>query len=853
MILPPFMLSRSPAPRTIEVQDVRLRLAPDSHGIEVQWKLASAFQGRNQVKYELVLGHSATGLVEGKVPSKRFAGTSPDPRVRLRNLTLPSSKPVYAWVRVFDQDGLPSEWTLSKPIYADPEWKAKWIGGSEVAVDRTTILEKMIQIPKRMNLAVIHVCGLGQYHLYINGRKVGNEFLAPGWTDYRKTCLFQSFDVRSMLRVGQNQLRLVLANGMYSESGKRYTKFTGSYGPQKAILQLDGEHSDGTAVQVVSDDSWTARSGSITYSSIFGGEDYDARLEREGATATSALVLPAPGGELIGAAIPVPPVTIQGKKSPVSQRELRPGLFIYDLGQNASYTVRIRARGAAGSNIRVIPSELLGKDHMVDRRSSGGGSKPAQWNFTLAGNGSETYSSSFFYHGCRYLQVELSAPEGEALPVVESIEGLFVGADIERNSEFKSSNPLFNRIYTLVNWAQRSNSVSVLTDCPHRERLGWLEQAHLNGPSLRYSGDYGMLMRKIIRDMQDAQLPNGLVPDIAPEYTVFQGGFRDSPEWGSAMVLVPWQQQLFEGEIGGATVSSMFAYVDYLATKSKNGLVSHGLGEWYDLGPGAPGYAQLTPIPLTATAFLYEDARVLARITANKLTKASLLKLSQDALVREFFSDSKPRSQTSNALALLMNFAPIEKRAECLAQLVEDVETKGNTTGDVGYRYLLMALANSDRSDVIDKILNDATKPGYAYQLAHGATALTEAWDTNPTSSQNHFMLGQVTEWFYAHLAGIQPDESEPGFKCVVFRPSIVPSVKSARAKIRTWRGDVSSEWSVKGGKFTLNVLVPPSAHGKIMLPPGWTTGSDMHFEAGRQVIAIESGRHEVVANSTAK
>jgi hypothetical protein len=372
---------------------------------------------------------------------------------------------------------------------------------------------------------------------------------------------------------------------------------------------------------------------------------------------------------------------------------------------------RLTARGPIGSSVRVIPAELLKADGTIDRRSAGGGL--AYWQYTLAGSGAETYVSEFFYHGARYLQVELSPAErDDKLPDVEALEGVVVHSSAPAAGEFASSFDLFNRVRRLVRWAQRANLMSVLTDCPHREKLGWLEQSHLNGPSLRYEWDLSRLYAKTTGDMSDSQLASGLVPDIAPEYTVFQAGFRDSPEWGSAAVIVPWQEYEWTGDLVllRRHYPAMKRYVEYLGSKAEGHIVSHGLGDWYDLGPKPPGEAQLTPRALTATAFYQLDTVILSRA-------ARLLMNLQDAKVYErraaeiarafndrFFDPAKgvyaAGSQTANALPLVLGLVPDGRRAAVLEAVVRDVRSRGNalTAGDVGFRYLLRALADGPTS-----------------------------------------------------------------------------------------------------------------------------------------------------------
>ena len=517
---------------------------------------------------------------------------------------------------------------------------------------------------------------------------------------------------------------------------------------------------------------------------------------------------------------------------PVSVRELRPGVKIYDLGQNAALIPRLKVLGSAGSTVKIIPAELLKPDGSVDRGSCGGGD--AAWNYILMGwwEG-EAWFPKFFYHGCRYLQVELTAPAGRPLPEIISLEGVVVHSASPAAGEFACSSELFNRIHTLVRWAQRSNLAHVITDCPHREKLGWLEQYHLNGPALRYEFDLGRLFAKTFGDMVDAQEANGLVPSIAPDYVIFNDGFRDSPEWGSALILSAWQQYVWTGDDTPIRqhYDAMRRYLGYLDGKATGHLLNHGLGDWYDIGPKPPGWSQLTPIALTATALYYESTVALAQFAqrlgrtegAHALTaRAGAIKA---AFNHKFFDAEKATyatgSQTAQALPLVLNLVPKDKRAAVLAGLVRDVQARGNavTAGDVGYRYLLRALAEGGRSDVIYAMNAQSEKPGYGYQLAHGATSLTEAWNAGPTSSQNHFMLGQIMEWFYHDLVGLTPDAAAPGFANVIIQPQPVAGIDWARASYISPRGKIAVEWRRSGGSFTLKIDLPPNTSATVVLP----------------------------------
>ena len=478
------------------------------------------------------------------------------------------------------------------------------------------------------------------------------------------------------------------------------------------------------------------------------------------------------------------------------------------------------------------------------------------------------------------MQVERAdADSNGALPTVDSLEGIVVHSTSPAIGTFESSDALFNRIHTLIRWAQRSNLVSVITDCPHRERLGWLEQYHLNGPSLRYEFDLARLFAKGMRDMADSQLPTGLVPDIAPEYTVFEEGFRDSPEWGSAYVLVPWQQYEWTGDTDllRRHYDGMKRYVAYLGTRATHHIVSHGLGDWYDIGPGDPGKAQLTPTALTATGFYYYDTVILSRAAALIGRTEDARRYSEQAedIRRAFNATFFDRaaghyatgSQTANALPLVMGLVDPGNRAAAVKAIVDDVTKRGNalTAGDVGYRYLLRALADSRRSDVIFNMNHQSEKPGYGYQLAHGATSLTEAWNADRRSSQNHFMLGHLVEWLYQDLAGIGLDPAAPGFKRIRINPQPAGDIEWVSASLDTIRGKVTSHWTRRAGRFSLEIVIPANATATVSVPARERTEVIVHApagsgharqvsqEGGRTVFAIPSGKWTFVSTCCAE
>jgi alpha-L-rhamnosidase len=514
---------------------------------------------------------------------------------------------------------------------------------------------------------------------------------------------------------------------------------------------------------------------------------------------------------------------------------------------------RLRVAGPAGSTVRLTPAEVTNADGTIFRGTMGRAARGSSWwQYTKATDGEETWFPRFYYVGSRYLQVETFPPgevptrfedfaearasgrvvPPEQLPHLVSLEAVIVHANTAPTGQFATANPRLNQIRDLVRWAQRSNMVSILTDCPHREKLGWIEQFHLNGPAIRYEFDVARIFTKAMLDMADAQTDEGLIPNIAPEYTQFKGAFRGAAEWGAAFIVVPWQQYLFDGDVEllRTHYAAMKRYVAYLESRTVDGILSDGLGDWYDLDLATPGRAGLTPAPVTATAMYYVDTDTLARI-------AAVLGQQDDAVVftkkaaairarylEKFYVPATGTygtgSQASLAIPLVAGIVEPAHRAAVLAALTRDVEQRGYATaGDIGFRSLLQALAANGRSDVIYRLINQDEKPGYAYQIKQGATSLTEAWDANRGVSQNHFMLGQITEWFYQDLAGITVDPAAPGFKHILVRPQPVADLAWVDASYDSVRGRISTRWERRGDRFLLTVSIPANTSATISIP----------------------------------
>ncbi len=549
------------------------------------WKLRSDQQNQTQGAYHVAVATSPERLASGTPDAWDSGRVASEQQswIEYRGAPLRSFQRYWWKVRVWDGAGTdagwsqPAEWTTA---LVDPGLRrGSWIASPNTSLRSgpLPVFRKEFTVEKPVRQAMAMVSGAGFHELHVNGAKVGDRVLAPAWTNFRSTVLYETFDVSPLLKTGRNALGIMLGNGFYNVAGGRYAKYTGSFGQPRLWMQLHLEYADGTSADIATDSNWKVHDGPLTFSCIYGGEDYDARLELPGwdkpGFDDSAWPRPegmeAPGGVLRSQSSP--PVRVQRTFHPVKTTQPKPGVYVYDLGQNFSGWPKITVAGPAGAQVRLTPGELLDANGLVTQHSSGG---PVYFSYVLKGSRAETWSPRFSYYGFRYVQVEGAAPAAETAkgaPVMQELEGQFVHLDAPPAGQFTCSNELLNRIHTLIDVAVRSNLQHVLTDCPHREKLGWLEQTYLMGPSLLYDWDLRTMLPKMVRDMREAQTVDGLVPDIAPEYVTFGGGFRDSPEWGSAGVLVPWLAWQWYGDWRGLEEAypMMKRYAGYLESQAK--------------------------------------------------------------------------------------------------------------------------------------------------------------------------------------------------------------------------------------------------------------------------------------------
>ena len=852
--------------------NLRCEYLNDPLGVEaahprLSWELSSVVNNSRQTGYRILVADQLTLLNrnQGNIWDSKKISTSASIQIAYSGKPLLSGGRYFWKVMVWDEKGNTSAFSSTAMWQMGLVKTSDWSGAQWIAYDilpdagillpfahgegkkdwgkRQDVLplfRKTFTVKKPVAEATVFISGLGQFEMHINGKKTGDHFLDPGWTQYSKHAQYVGFDITQQLQEGNNVIGVLLGNGFYYIPGERYRKLTGAYGYPKMIAQIRIRYQDGSGEVIVSDHSWKTDRSPVFFSSIYGGEDYDANREQKGwdqegyndAAWKNALVTTGPPRLYAQLA---EPVKVMQELEPVSKKELSSGIWMYDLGQNFSGIPAIKVAGKKGDTVRLRPAELVHEDSTANQEATG---HPYYYTYVLKGDGVEEWHPRFTYYGFRYVQVEGATPEDHqsTLPVIKALKGLHIRNSAAEIGAFNCSNDLFNKTSNLIRWAIRSNMVSVFTDCPHREKLGWLEQLHLMGSSVQYNYDIAALAKKIVRDLINAQTEDGLVPDIAPEYVHFDGGFRDSPEWGSAAVIFPWYAFQWYGDtsILKDAYPMMKKYVYYLKGKAKDQILYFGLGDWFDLGPGSPGVSQLTPQGVTSTATYYYDLTILSKIAAlfNYKEDRALFEnwaaTVKNAFNKKFFNKETMQyatgSQAANAMALYMGLVEPPYHEAVVKNLVKDIRDHNNalTGGDVGYRYVLRALEDAGYSNVIYDMNNRSDVPGYGYQLAHGATALTESWAALPVVSNNHFMLGHLMEWLYSGLCGIRQAAGSVGFKEIEIRPHPVGDIKTAKASYHSVHGPIQVSWEKEKGLFTIAVSIPANTTAVIYYPPGY-------------------------------
>ena len=860
------------------------------------WRLRSDARGDRQTAYRVRVRPSDgpewdTGWLDGDAQVVEYDGPPLRPSTR------------YAWsVELRDRHGAGSEPARSsfETAFLDPSaWVAHWIGSDrrhdppiEPPTDgdrthRTLHLQPCPHLRRSFELtapvasARAYVSARGVYRLHVNGTRIGDAELAPGWTEYRSRIQYDTYDVTEQLRLGENVVGAVLGDGWWcgyiGMLGRHHGEHYGT--APEVLVQLVIGHEDGSQTVVASDDSWRERGGPIRYSDLLMGEYHDARLDlgawdapgyddgdwrpvRDAGFDASRLVAAADE-----------PVRVTEQLVPRSVLGRPDGAVIVDLGQNMVGRVRLTVRGAEpGARIQLRHAEVL--DEAGDLYTANLRTAEQTDVYRARGDAVEVWEPAFTFHGFRY--VELRGYPG--LPAAEDVVGRVLESDLPRAGSFTCSDEGVNRLDSNIRWSQRGNFVSIPTDCPQRdERLGWLADAQVFLPTAAMNADVAAFLARWLQDVVVSQREDGAFVDVVPNL-VFDR--EAAPGWGDGGVIVPWLLYRIYGDVRvlERSFAAMCRWLDWVERwnpdlRWRNAVGNH-YGDWLQVDA-------TTPREVLATAYFAQSARLTARAAAvlgRPAEEARYTALA--ARVRAAFVESyvgpdgrvEGETQTAYLLALAFELLPPELVRAAVAHLGADVEARGRlTTGFLGVSLLCPVLSEHGRADLAYALLHNDEYPSWGYSIRYGATTIWERWDgwtadrgfqSPAMNSFNHYSLGSVGEWLYTRVAGIDQEPDSVGFRRLLLRPTPGGRLSSAAAVYDAVGGRVESRWERVNGEFHLRVVVPPGSTAVVHVPttepgavredgraPGESEGVVVRGVAeGALVCELESGTYEFVA-----
>ena len=840
----------------------------------LSWKLKATEPTARDLKqsaYEIQTAREADGFdgtplwTSGKVSSAQTAQIELAAKLKSRDRL--------AWrVRVWDGKDGASEWsapaTFGIGLLEPADWTALWISAKDdQAFTTKENVQNFVGDPKRGTLhltpakyfrkefeapsiirATLHATALGVYTVEINGQRVSDERLAPGWSAYQRRVNSQTYDVTKLVRAGKNAIGATLADGWYS-GYVAYGLLTGQqglvdgidgryyYGISPAVrLQLELELSDGSRQTIATDTSWKTSLGPITESDILMGEAYDARKELPGwtkdgfddskwepavcKTGTASKVTPHPGV----------PVRAIEELVPKSVKEQASKVFVFDLGQNISGVVRLKVKGKAGDKIKIRYAEMLHKDGRLSTENLR--CARAVDTYILKGDpNGETWTPEFTYHGFQY--VELTGFPGT--PDVSAVTGIIIHSDTPRHGSFECSDPMLNQLHRNMVWTQRANFFEMPTDCPQRdERMGWTGDAQIYVNAATFNADISAFYTKWLYDLNDDQWDYGAYPAYAPR-PLARPNEHHAAGWMDSGVICPWTIWQVYGDT--RVIREHWRNMnDFMAWRSARdpglvgGLDDCNFGDWLSVGNVK------TPIQFIDLAYHAYDATLMADMAAaiGEAKDAAKFK-AQAAKVRAAFQKTylKPdgklsiHNQSAYAIALYFDLIPAAQRDASAAQLAELIKANGNkmTTGFLGTRPLLPALSASGHHDIAGILMQQHEYPSWGYEVDNGATTIWERWDSSingevhepSMNSFSHYAFGAVGEWMMGSLVGI--DRAAPGFDRVRVAPRPTGTITHASGSTETRHGTLACDWKIEGGTFTATIVIPPNTTADVTLP----------------------------------
>lgn len=820
----------------------------------LSWKIGSDAYNVMQSAYSVRVSTSPKFTSSSMVWQSGKVASDESVLIRYAGQDLKPGQRYYWQVRVWDNRGKASKWSETAfwetGLMSQVNWKAKWIEmeGDTNRYSPSPHFRKEFTISKNIANATVYVTSHGFYELHLNGKKVGDQVLTPGWTTYGKRIQYQVFDVSGQLTKGKNAVGAVLGDGWY-----RGTLAWGNnwavYGKRLGLLmQLRIVYTDGTEELIVTDSSWKANNdGAIRKNDLYNGEIYDASKKLTGwnlpdydDSKWQPVRIGNYNNNIVaseGAAIR----KIQEIK-PVKVFRSPKGSLLVDMGQNMVGWIRLKVNAPKGTLITIRHAEVLdkyGEFYTENLRSA-----KCQIDYTAGGTGDEVYEPRFTFMGFRYLEIK-------GFPgtlTSDNITGIVVHSDMPVTGGYESSSALLNQLQHNIQWGQRGNFVDVPTDCPQRdERLGWTGDAQAFSRTAAYNFNVAAFFSKWLKDLALDQKQDGAVPDVVPDVLNKQDAVTAAPSagWGDVALITPWTMYQVYGdkEFLESQYTSMKAWVEYIRKKAGDSFIWKGgskYGDWLFYHPPVNNHSEadgFTEHDFISTAFFAYSADLLSK-TAGILGNRADEKLYSDlfenikkVFIREYVTPAGrvgTNSQTSYVLALMFNLLPEEQRAAAAKFLVDDIRGRRNhlSTGFLGTPFLCHVLTQNGYTEVAYDLLLQETYPSWLYPVKMGATTIWERWDGQKTDSTfqdagmnsfNHYAYGAIGDWMYRVSAGIETQT--PGYRNLLIKPHVTQKMDLSKATFESSYGRVVSGWERKDGKLWLTVEIPANTSAEIMLP----------------------------------
>lgn len=834
------------------------------------WELKAITLERNQYQtaFQIQMATSEEQLLSGNADlwDTLKSDTSQNNNIRYEGKKLQSGLQCFWRVRVWDKYHHVSAWSkmayFTMGLLHPSDWKGKWIKDSKVFSGNDSMLYRDLPAPifrnefsitKKIRSAILYVSGLGYYEAFLNGHRVGNHFLDPGWTDYSKRVFYSTYDITSLLEAGKNCFGIMLGNGWYDPLsmlmwGRLNLRKELVVGQPQFILQLNITYDDGKVISVVSDKDWKVTDGPVIRNNIYLGEKYDDRKKLQdwnkpgfydnawrGVEASDKKL-----GQLHSQ--PQLPIVVGETLIPKSITRISSGKYLVDFGRNFGGIIRLKAEGKPGDVIHIRYGELLYPDGSVNVMTSvagqikhaglGGSGAPdtayARDTFILNGKGEEVFDPQFTFHGFRYAEIS-------GYPRIlqsEDIQGLVLHSDVSDAGNFSCSDTLLNQIQQACRNTFLSNLFSVQSDCPHRERFGYGGDILATCEAFMNNFNMSDFYAKAVQDYSDAARSDGGLTETAPYVGIADaglGGESGPIEWGSVLPVLLYRLYQYYGNIELIKEQYNVAkrWVDFIGQSQyvKNFIVNRTLGDWESIAPKS--------IALSGTAFYYYNAHLMAYFAgllekqqdAIKYTK--LANKIKNAFIEKFIQNSTGvagnHTEADQSYALYFHLLPSSKSVFALSILLNDINIKNQghiSTGMFGTKFILEVLSDAGYGNVAYKMASQKTFPGWGYMIGHGATTIWEHWAfSDNTFSHNHPMFGSVSEWFYKHIAGIQPDTDAVAYNKIIIHPDITLRLSWAKASYHSINGIIESKWEKEGDKFKLHVIIPVNTTALIYIP----------------------------------